>query len=199
MVRLSNVPLTYYAPALFGFSSMPDPANEELAGVILLGSVASVHDGHAWQKTLEAWCSKVISRDVPLLGICYGHQMIAHMFGGRVVYARDDRQKLRGTRSMRVNSDSLHLVNNEMSLIVTHNEIVTAVPHEFEVMASSKEVEIEGLHHKNKPLFTMQAHPEATLDFVRSREMLDAKALDAIHSGNLFMGKFFDFVSKRDS
>ena len=69
---------TYHLPALHGFGTLADHP-EDYAGVIVLGSGASVYDGYPWQTQLHDWLRKMMAQGVPTLGICYGHQAIAHI------------------------------------------------------------------------------------------------------------------------
>jgi len=60
------------------------PAPEELSGVIITGSPSMVNDATAREKRAFGWTEKVIGAKVPVLGLCYGHQMLGHIFGGEV-------------------------------------------------------------------------------------------------------------------
>lgn len=61
---------------------LPEPGT--VRGVILTGSHAMVTDREAWSERTAAWIPAVLEARVPLLGICYGHQLIAHALGGEV-------------------------------------------------------------------------------------------------------------------
>ena len=87
--RSSALPVafTYHLPALFGMGSLAQlEARAQLAGVVVFGSAASVHDGAPWQRELNAWLLPRLQSDAgtPVLGLCYGHQLIAHLLGGEV-------------------------------------------------------------------------------------------------------------------
>ncbi len=61
---------------------LPDP--RQLSGVILTGSHAMVTDRAAWSERTEAWLRLALEVETPVLGICYGHQLLAHAAGGKV-------------------------------------------------------------------------------------------------------------------
>ncbi|RYY63680.1 MAG: glutamine amidotransferase, partial [Comamonadaceae bacterium] len=60
------------------------PSREGFAGVIVTGSAAMVPDRHDWSERTGAWLRDAAHAGLPLLGICYGHQLIAHALGGDV-------------------------------------------------------------------------------------------------------------------
>lgn len=62
------------------------PALDEVAGVIVTGSSSSVtdRDKETWMPRLEAWLRQAVEAEVPLLGVCFGHQILASALGGEV-------------------------------------------------------------------------------------------------------------------
>lgn len=60
------------------------PHIEELAGIIITGSHAMVTERHAWSERVARWLPAVVEQGVPVLGICYGHQLLAQALGGVV-------------------------------------------------------------------------------------------------------------------
>lgn len=60
------------------------PAPESFAGAVVTGSSAMVSDREAWSEALVPWLRAAVASGVPLLGICYGHQLLAHALGGEV-------------------------------------------------------------------------------------------------------------------
>lgn len=65
-------------------SDMPTP--DDIAGVVISGSRAMVTDRVQWSEALRPWIRELLDHEVPLLGICYGHQLIADALGGEVDY-----------------------------------------------------------------------------------------------------------------
>ncbi len=51
------------------------------------GSGSMVSEVHAWRGPLESWLHRSLEREIPLLGVCYGHQLLAHILGGQVDWA----------------------------------------------------------------------------------------------------------------
>jgi GMP synthase (glutamine-hydrolysing) len=63
-------------------AGLPEPG--ECAGVIVTGAHAMVTDRLPWMERLAAWIARLVAEEVPYLGICFGHQMLAQALGGRV-------------------------------------------------------------------------------------------------------------------
>ncbi len=62
----------------------PLPAYEDVDGVVITGSHAMVTAREGWSERLVQWLPGAVERGIPLLGICYGHQLLAHALGGEV-------------------------------------------------------------------------------------------------------------------
>lgn len=60
------------------------PALDELSGVLITGSHDMVSHRAPWSEALARWLAQAVRADVPVLGICYGHQLLAHAMGGEV-------------------------------------------------------------------------------------------------------------------
>lgn len=172
MALRSPLPLTYHLPALRGMKSLEAQSMESARGIVILGSSSSVHDRLPWQPALEAWLRPHLERGLPTLGICYGHQMLAAMFGGKVGFVAPDQRKLRGFREVTLTKAvGPWSAPATGPLCISHRETVVEVPPDFDVFATSADIPTDGLRHKRLPIFTFQPHPEATREFVEDREM----------------------------
>jgi len=66
------------------FRQQPLPAPEDLAGIVITGSPAMVSARHDWSERTADWLRQVVQKKMKVLGVCYGHQLLAHALGGRV-------------------------------------------------------------------------------------------------------------------
>ncbi len=164
MAKASRLPLTYHLPALFGLDSLRR-ATDEVRAVVVLGSGASVNDTHAWQDGLKEWLAPLLERNVPMLGLCYGHQLLAQMTGGEVSWLHSDRAKEKGIRTVRLSADPLWGEARDIKVLVSHREAVVRVPPDANVVGESDTCAVEALAWKSRPLWSFQSHPEATPAF----------------------------------
>lgn len=172
IAQYSPLPLSYHLPVMFGFDSFQAVDAQFLRGIIVLGSGASVNDRSPWQQQLESWLRPHLERGLPTLGICYGHQMLAHMFGGKVRWIYPDGSKYLQLRQITLTSAlPAHApqawAGQTGKVVVSHQEHVAVVPSCMRVLASSTEVDCDGLLHESLPIFSFQPHPEAVLATAR--------------------------------
>ncbi len=159
----------YFAPAIFGIKDLLESTIEP-AGLIILGSGASVYDGSSWQSELNRWRLPRISAGIATLGICYGHQLLAHLFGGKVTLGFGGEKK-KGQREIILSSDNdLFTETKTGTVIVSHREIVSD-PGEFKIVGSSHILDTEVIAHPTLPVWGFQAHVEATPGFLTNNSI----------------------------
>ncbi|MDE6801536.1 MAG: glutamine-hydrolyzing GMP synthase, partial [Muribaculaceae bacterium] len=129
--------------------------DQSVIGVILSGSPFSVYDEKAFKADLSA-----IKGRLPLLGICYGAQMMAYQAGGSVEPA-NSREYGRANLTY-VDSDCRLLAGIEVGAQVwmSHGDTITAIPSDFKVVASTDKVKIAAYQSETLPLWGVQFHPE---------------------------------------
>lgn len=157
----------YYLPNFSGADGILNIDLSNVAGVLIMGSGCSVHDNKPWQSILSPWIKEVVNRKIPLLGICYGHQLIAHLYGGIVSDLNKDGSKEYGLRCISfINDGGLNLSPLIGDLVVSHGEYVKDLPYKFETWGQSSKVKIDALKHESLPVWGVQPHPEANDDFL---------------------------------
>jgi GMP synthase (glutamine-hydrolysing) len=124
------------------------------AAIILSGGPASVYE-----KDSPKLDAKILELGIPILGICYGFQILAQSLGGRV-----DRTGLReyGATSLEIKDGGV-LLDNQPNLQVcwmSHGDQVMQAPQGFEVLASTKTTPVAAFESKQKKIFGVQWHPE---------------------------------------
>ena len=123
-------------------------------GLILSGGPASVYMPDAPKPN-----PAILNLDLPLLGLCYGHQLIAQMIGGKVGTAR---QREYGLAHVTVDKavGVLDGLNEQQKVWMSHGDTVFAVPDEYEVLAHTDNCPVAAFRNKTKPIYGLQWHPE---------------------------------------
>lgn len=156
-------------PAIEGWGELAEPLVDgglpELAGVIVLGSAASVHDDDAWRRPLDALIGRLLAgqQRTPFFGICYAHQLVAKLAGAEVVPVTADGSKLLRVLDVELDGAPEQLFGPERAsfrVAVSHYECVASAPAGFRVWASHETCAVHGLALEGAPLWTVQGHPE---------------------------------------
>jgi GMP synthase (glutamine-hydrolysing) len=131
----------------------------DIKGVILSGSPASVRDTDAPDDDIEA-----LVKHVPLLGVCYGAQLLAQKYGGKV--EKSDKREY-GRAHLDVTDDKAILfrgVTNHSQIWMSHGDSITALGDKFSIIAKSDSIPIAGFVAKDgafpHPVYAIQFHPE---------------------------------------
>ncbi|MDR1984656.1 MAG: glutamine-hydrolyzing GMP synthase [Prevotellaceae bacterium] len=139
---------------IFPYNKFPE-YYDDIRGVIFSGSPYSVYDDNAFKLDVSN-----IRKKFPILGICYGAQSIAHIYGGKVE-AAGTREYGRANLSTFDNSNALFKnVRVNSQVWMSHGDTITKIPDNFEIIASTKEVTIAAYQVKNEKIWGVQFHPE---------------------------------------
>ncbi len=149
----------YRAFAAYGGQIPESPAACD--AYVITGSVHSVTDPTPWMRQLQDFVLRA-AVDRPVLGICFGHQLIADALGGRVerVGWGIGRQRYRVHRSL----PWMQPVKASFSILASHSDQVTIPPANAEVLAGNAFCPI-GMMQIGSTIMTLQNHPEMTKDF----------------------------------
>ena len=124
-------------------------------GVILSGSPFSVYDDKAFKIDL----SKIRGK-CPILGICYGAQFMAYTNGGKVEPANTREYGRAHLSQFSEDSPLLKGIRKDSQVWMSHGDTITAIPDDFEVIASTQKVTIAAYQSKTEKLWGVQFHPE---------------------------------------
>ncbi|MBX7020857.1 glutamine amidotransferase, partial [Providencia rettgeri] len=133
----------------------PDP-------VVISGSWNMVTDRLDWSENLAAWIRERYQTQMPLLGICYGHQLMAHALGGRVDYAPKGAEV--GYLPVQLSEQAQHhelLADLPMQFpaLLTHQQSVLSLPDHVEVLGRSAQDPHQILRY-GPSQWSVQFHPE---------------------------------------
>ena len=140
---------------IFPFNKIPE-ITPEYVGVILSGSPFSVHDKDSPEINFETF------GNLPVLGICYGAQLIAKE--NDCVVAKSEIREYGRAKLSYVNSESLLMKDVELDSDVwmSHGDSITEITESFQVLASTKDVKVTSYYFKQKNYYGLQFHPEVT-------------------------------------
>ncbi|WP_052265163.1 type 1 glutamine amidotransferase [Ruegeria sp. ANG-R] len=145
----------------------PLPEHRDLDGVIVGGSEFGVYDDTEWMQPLRAFLDRCREFRTPVFGICFGHQIMADVYGGRAEKAEVG--NVVGARSFNYDDD-------EVDAFVWHQDQVTQVPDSARVTGSARHCPVGALDY-DFPARSVQFHPEYKAHhlqelFTRGREVL---------------------------
>ena len=180
--------VSYHLPALYGMDSIWQ-FQENISGIIVMGSAASVHDGHKWQDDITDLLLESFDKSIPVMGICYGHQLLAHICGGRVGPLWNGKKE-QGQRKVSVMENSLWGKARNGQMIYSHQDGVTQCPDDFEITAVSDMVSVDGFVSKTKPIWGFQTHIEATQAFIDNHNIPIANHQETFAFGHQILDSF---------
>ncbi|MBP6334075.1 MAG: glutamine-hydrolyzing GMP synthase [Bacteroidia bacterium] len=130
---------------------------ENVKGVILSGSPASVRDSESPFIDLS-----IFRKKVPLLGICYGAQLLAKANGGEVSPSTIREYGRAKLQSISTRSALFQNVPENSTVWMSHADTIQNVPSNFEIQASTRDVKIAGFKIQDEDTYAIQFHPEVT-------------------------------------
>lgn len=142
---------------------LPDPG--QLQGILITGSAAGVHDDLPWLEPLRGFIRRAYAVRTPMLGVCFGHQVMADALGGAV--RRSEKGWGLGRHSYRITRrpELLAGAAAELAIACSHQDQVVTRPSEADVFLASDFTPNAGLLYRNGAAISLQPHPEFSDDY----------------------------------
>ena len=131
----------------------------DIKGIVLSGGPLNVYENKKFK-----FDKKILELNIPILGICFGHQILSKVLGGKV---RQSKQREFGLAEVKKISKSLLTNNffdkkNKSKVWMSHADQVVKIPKNFKKIASSKNSKFTIIENKAKNFYGVQFHPEVT-------------------------------------
>ncbi len=158
--------MTFETIALEQGEALPDP--ETLDAILITGSAYGVYDDVSWMRTLKEWIGFAAEHEVPMIGICFGHQVIADALGGDVRKSDKGWGLGRHTYQIEQHPDWMQPDADQFSVGVSHQDQVLVRPIGSDVLAGNEFAPNAALVYTRAPIISFQCHPEFDDTFLRS-------------------------------
>ena len=129
--------------------------DESVKGVILSGSPYSVRDENGPRINLD-----YIRGSLPLLGVCYGAQYMAHFFGGEVAASNSREYGRANLKYIDHESDLFSGISDNTQVWMSHGDTIEKLPSDFKTIASTDDVKYAAYKIANEKTYAIQFHPE---------------------------------------
>ena len=143
-------------------------------GIIFSGGPSSVYDSSA-----PIPDKKIFQLNVPILGICYGHQIIVNNFGGKI--KRANKEYGSSVLTIDSNSDILNGIGDSVRAWMSHGDEAEDVPEGFEIIGHTESSRSAAIANKQKTIFGIQFHPEV-VHTEKGTEILKNFVLDVCYA-----------------
>jgi GMP synthase (glutamine-hydrolysing) len=175
------------------YKAMKQEFPEDPEVVIISGSTSGIYEEEEWIDALVDKTREYIENDVPVLGLCFGHQVIAKAMGAEVVQM--DEYEI-GYRPVEFSeSEIFEGLDSVEYPFNTHQDKVIDLPDELDSIAET-DVAVQGVQHREKKVYGVQFHPELTPPIkekaIRTKDMPEEKKqrlLEEVNDANFHRAK----------
>ena len=102
-------------------------------------------------------------KDIPLLGVCLGHQAICEAFGAKIIHAPKIMHGKRDIVNINNKTDIFNNLDEKIEVARYHSLVATSIPECLDVIATDKFGVVMAVKHKNKRIYGLQFHPESIM------------------------------------
>jgi len=135
--------------------SLHEIKERQPVGLIISGGPNSVYEKNAPKLDKE-----IFNLGIPILGVCYGHQLIAHMLGGKVSQGEKGEYGYRELAVLKTKGTPFEEFNKKIQVWMSHRDQVIKLPSGFEVIAKSQSCPIAAMIDRKRKIVGLQFHPE---------------------------------------
>lgn len=175
--RVVDAPLTTFEvnqgeiPPPIGESDPAARNGRSFDGIIISGSQSSVYDkNRPWIEELSAWVQGAIADGIPILGVCWGHQLLAQILGGTVKGGPYELGYVEVEQE--VDDPIWDGISSPFTVFATHSDHVVETPPDATILASN-ETGLQAFRHDQ--VYAVQFHPE--YDLKTAKAMIHSKDL----------------------
>jgi len=136
------------------FNHFPE-LDESVKGIILSGSPYSVRDENGPRIDLSS-----IKGKYPLLGVCYGAQYLAHFFGGEVAASNSREYGRANLKYIDHENELFKAISTDTQVWMSHGDTIKTIPTNYNVIASTDDVQYAAFKVEGEPSYAIQFHPE---------------------------------------
>jgi GMP synthase-like glutamine amidotransferase len=177
MMGAADASITFDIVSVVAGEPLPDP--ETLEAILITGSPAGVYDGLGWIARLEDFVRAAHAGKIPMVGICFGHQLMAQALGGSV--RKSEKGWGIGRHVYDIAPGNGVIEGTQIALACSHQDQVIAPPHGTRTFMSSDFTPYAGLLYGNGAALSVQPHPEFSVGFAHlCCEMREGKAPDDV-------------------
>lgn len=164
---------------------LPDPTS--LQGIVITGSAAGVYEDHPWMEPLRTFIRQAYKANIPMLGICFGHQIMADALGGEVRKSEKGWSIGRHVYQVSGNPKFMSGMPSEIAITASHQDQVITAPACATVFLSSKFTPNAGLIYDNGAAISLQPHPEFEQDY--SKALVELRRDNPLNDDEVAAGK----------
>ncbi len=160
-------------------------STHDIDGIIITGSSKEVYDNEVWIQSLEKFINRARTQNIPILGVCFGHQIIAQASGGKVMKNPKGREV--GTKNVQLTqygkTDPLFAgLSSTIDVQESHQSVVVQLPQNAQLLAENV-FGIQAFRLQNEPTWGVQFHPEVTPETLKKvvtfrKSVLESEGID---------------------
>jgi GMP synthase-like glutamine amidotransferase len=161
LIAAAGVSVTFDTVSIPAGGPLPDL--EGLEAILITGSAAGVYDGFDWIAPLEAFVRTAHDRKVPMVGVCFGHQLIAQALGGTA--RKSEKGWGLGRHVYDVAPGNGLIEGTHIAIACSHQDQVITPPAGARTILSSDFTPYAGLLYAGGTTLSVQPHPEFSIGF----------------------------------